>query len=477
MAKIRVAQIKDLSLETVSGAQTITIGTGNSIVPLTAVSPLTETGKVVNGFEVNGNTIKPLFTEISFANYYTKTEVDNAITTATADMATQTWVGTQLADYSTTTQMNSAINTATADMATQTWVGNQFTEKLANYYTKTEVDNAITTATADMATQTWVGTQLADYVKKTDIATAIGTSPVVTKVASEKAVADYVADQLALIDTQAYTAGNGIDITNHVVSAKVKANDQVLSVDANGLQTTIGIEYDADAKEIKLVGIGGAQIGDAIDATDFIKDGMLKSVTLDGTDLVLTWNTDGDPNEDGTKGDVVRVPLGTLVDVYTADEQYITLGTDNKFSHKEQNVDTGVHGSKTSNFEFEIPTVQVDKAGHVTSINKVEVEIPTATTIASTSGEGLATEGAVKTYVDNAFTAQATKHVHQEANATTITLNSTPVSTENSNFDVYQNGIRLNESEFSVSGTTLTITPEVDHVAGDKYLVCYVAKA
>lgn len=459
MAKIRVAQIKDLSLT--DGV--ITIG-GQTITPLTTVAPLTETGKVVSGFEVTGNTIKPVFTEISFAGYATETFVDNAISTA-------------LADYSTTTEMNSAINSAISTAlnaySTTEQMNSAISTALADYYTQDEIDSTL----GNYVLATTLATTLQDYVLKSSINAGTLAPTSTTTIPSEKTVADYVTAQLATLDTTAYTAGNGIDITNHVVSAKVATGEKVLSVDANGLKTTIGITYDETNKEIKLVGIDGAQIGDAIDATDFIKDGMLKSAELDGTDLVLTWNTDGDPDDDGNTGDVVRIPLGSLVDVYTADEIYITLGAGNKFSHKEQNVDTGIHGSKTDNLNFSIPTVQVDKAGHVTSINKVDVAIPTATTIASTAGTGLATEGAVKNYVDGQFSAQATKHVHQSETTTTITLTSTIVSTDKSNFDVYQNGIRLNDSEFSVSGQVLTITPEVAHVADDKYLVCYVAKA
>lgn len=467
MAKIRIAQVQDLGILDSNGVKSIQIGT--PITPLTSVAPLTGTG-FVSGFAVSGNTIVPSFTEVDFAGYATETFVGNAISTA-------------LADYSTTTQMNSAISsaisTALADYSTTEQMNSAISAALANYYTKAEIDATL----GNYVTATSLATTLNDYVLKSSINAGTLATTSTTTIPSEKTVADYVTAQLSTLDTTAYTAGNGIDITNHKVSAVVKTGDNVLSVDDNGLQTTIGIAYDETKKEIKLVGIGGAQIGNAIDATDFIKDGMLKSVTLDGTDLVLTWNTDGDPNDDGTTGDVVRVPLGSLVDVYTADETYIKLGANNKFSHVEKDVDTAsTYGGKSADFSnaslvFSLPKFTVDKAGHVNTISNDVVTIPTTTTIADGSGAGLATEGAVKTYVDNAFTAQATKHVHQESTTTTISLGSTPVSIENSNFDVYQNGIRLNESEFAVSGTTLTITPEVAHVAGDKYLVCYVAKA
>ena len=66
------------------------------------------------------------------------------ISTATADMATQTWVTEK--GYQNSTQVQQAITTATTDMATQTWVTGQ------GYATT----SALTSATADMATQTWV---------------------------------------------------------------------------------------------------------------------------------------------------------------------------------------------------------------------------------------------------------------------------------------------------------------------------------
>lgn len=62
------------------------------------------------------------------------------ITTATNDMATQTWVTTQ--GYATTSTVDSKISTATADMATQTWVGQQ------NYATTSNVNSLISAAVA-----------------------------------------------------------------------------------------------------------------------------------------------------------------------------------------------------------------------------------------------------------------------------------------------------------------------------------------
>lgn len=59
----------------------------------------------------------------------------------------------------------SDISTATEDMATQTWVNEK------GYQTSTQVQQAITTATTDMATKTWVTTQ--NYATTSNVNTLI----------------------------------------------------------------------------------------------------------------------------------------------------------------------------------------------------------------------------------------------------------------------------------------------------------------
>ena len=66
------------------------------------------------------------------------------ISTATADMATQTWVTEK--GYQTSTQVQQAITTATTDMATQTWVTSQ------NYATTSNVNNLINQAVSTVYT-------------------------------------------------------------------------------------------------------------------------------------------------------------------------------------------------------------------------------------------------------------------------------------------------------------------------------------
>ena len=96
----------------------------------------------------------------------------------------------------------------------------------------------------------------------------------------------------------------------------VAEGDKVLSLAAETglLSATIAMSYDSDNKTIKLVGKDGADLG-SVDATPFIKDGMLSDVEYnpDNNTLTFTWNTDS-----GKKSDTVV--LSDIIEPYTAGE-------------------------------------------------------------------------------------------------------------------------------------------------------------
>lgn len=96
------------------------------------------------------------------------------------------------------------------------------------------------------------------------------------------------------------------EVDEFIEAAKKHADDN----DAN---FTYSIAYDSTNKKIQLVGANGGATTD-IDATAFIKDGMIETVALsdDGENLVITWNTDA-----GKENSVTTIPLSGLVDVYT----------------------------------------------------------------------------------------------------------------------------------------------------------------
>jgi hypothetical protein len=97
--------------------------------------------------------------------------------------------------------------------------------------------------------------------------------------------------------------------------------DKILAVDANGdLSSTISIAHvkseDGTKNEIVLRGIDGVQIGEPIDASEFVVDGFLDSVSYDSTthELVFVFNE----YHEGVEGQKeVRVDLTTYIDNHT----------------------------------------------------------------------------------------------------------------------------------------------------------------
>ena len=78
------------------------------------------------------------------------------------------------------------------------------------------------------------------------------------------------------------------------------------------ISTTLGLTYDSATKKINLTGIGSAVIA-SVDATDFIKDGMVEGVSFDPEtkNLTITFNTESGKED-------IKVDLSDLVDTYTA---------------------------------------------------------------------------------------------------------------------------------------------------------------
>ena len=90
--------------------------------------------------------------------------------------------------------------------------------------------------------------------------------------------------------------------------------DAATLLSAKEYTDNLSIAYDSDAKEIKLMS-GETQIGTAIDATDFIKDGMVSNAELvagEGEDagkmfIEITFNSDAE-------SEPIRIDVSSLVD-------------------------------------------------------------------------------------------------------------------------------------------------------------------
>lgn len=92
----------------------------------------------------------------------------------------------------------------------------------------------------------------------------------------------------------------------------VATDDKVLGLNGTLLSSTLNLKYDSTTKKIQLLGIKNAVIAE-VDASDFIKDGMVNTVSFDPKSkaLTITFNTDSGK-------ETITVDLSSLVDTYTA---------------------------------------------------------------------------------------------------------------------------------------------------------------
>ena len=199
----------------------------------------------------------------------------------------------------------------------------------------------------------------------------------------------------------------------------VKADDKVLSLTEKKLSATLGLSYDSENKKIKLTGINKAEIA-SIDATDFIKDGMLKSASFTGAAgeggqhkncIKLVFNSDG-------PADPIYIDVSSLVDTYTAKAGSGLTLNDHEFGIDTSVIATAQSVTNVSNTVSSLSGTAVQSASAAAESNYVKATVsksgtaltvgatatiqPMSTASASTSApkKGLAEASDVKTYVD-----------------------------------------------------------------------------
>lgn len=142
----------------------------------------------------------------------------------------------------------------------------------------------------------------------------------------------------------------------------VAEGDKVLGLSEKKLSSTLNLKYDSTAKKIQLLGINDALIAE-IDATDFIKDGMVDDVRFDPDSKVLTiiFNT-----VSGKKD--IPVNLSSLVDTYTAGDGITIAGNvvSVKRDPKSEGdfLSVGTAGVKISGVQNAIDTAKDEVIGH-----------------------------------------------------------------------------------------------------------------
>ena len=158
-----------------------------------------------------------------------------------------------------------------------------------------------------------------------------------------------------------------VDLNNQkTISLIIDSTDKVLTQGENGLLANISMSYVSTDKKIYLYGKDSTTAISTIDASDFVKDGMLSSVkystgddahtTAEGPYLVFTWNTDSGVTTP------MWVSLKGLVDIYTGTTNEIVV-EDNVISLAEA-IKNAIAAALT---EISVSTSEVDSKGYVSA--------------------------------------------------------------------------------------------------------------
>ena len=155
----------------------------------------------------------------------------------------------------------------------------------------------------------------------------------------------------AVADKLVELAGKDVDLENQIDNIEAQLSvSKVKDVKYNRDDKTIYILYNDDTRST------------GFDASDFIVDGMLSSVTYDVTAHTMTfiWNTDAGSKE-------ITVNLDQIITPYAADEEYIHLGNGHTFEAVigEIGFDEG-----TGKFTVSGNTALVDTTVLVKAVNK-----------------------------------------------------------------------------------------------------------
>ena len=197
-------------------------------------------------------------------------------------------------------------------------------------------DGAIISTAASGDTLT-ISADLSDYALKTELPTELGVMSVAGAEAIEVDNADD-ANPVVKLKLDAAPGNVVFEQSNSGLKASVDLSEYRKIADDE--DTKYGIVYDSATRKIKLTNDATQA---EIDASDFIKDGMIVSVDVVNEDdqkkqgrfLKIVWNT-ADLDDDDV---VTYVNLSDLIDVYTADETSLEL-KENKFSIKDSGVTT-----------------------------------------------------------------------------------------------------------------------------------------
>jgi hypothetical protein len=262
----------------------------------------------------------------------------------------------------------------------------------------------------------------------------------------------------------------------------VKADEKILKLEGTEFSTVASLNYVAATEtseaKIQLLGIDGALVSE-IDATPFVKDGMLEDVEYDAAfnTLTFTWNTVA-----GSKID--SVILSDIIEPYTAGNGLNLSGNEfnvNLAASSEGFLTVDANGLKLSGVQDAINTAKEEaatdatgKANQALADAKADAALIYATkeyvstipdnytetnvisyinkkaeeTLAATQGDSSETVASVKQQLDN----------YKSENDTKVNANTTSITTINEKLTTIESGANANKIEVvKVNGTALEI--------------------
>jgi hypothetical protein len=260
-----------------------------------------------------------------FSDYYTSAQTEN----------TYSKTGHTHSEYVTSgdvqTQINTALSGETArtenaysktghthsEYVTSGDVQNQISSGLTDYYTSAQTESAITDVMSVIESNERVTAFAFNDVNDrfTDYYTSAQTDTAIQNAVSGINLGDYYTSA----QTESTIANAIADETARTESVYLKEHQSLSGVGAS-------IVYNSDVTKVQLKNSGGQVISE-FDASLFIKDGMLSSVTIDNVEisgtsapcLVMVFNTDA-----GTSN--INVPLSLI---FKPDNYYTSAQTNN----------------------------------------------------------------------------------------------------------------------------------------------------
>lgn len=190
---------------------------------------------------------------------------------------------------------------------------------------------------------------------------------------------------------------------NYITSTDIPTNVSAFTNDAGYLtshQSLAGVvataQYNSTSKKIEFYNPSGTKLSTDIDASAFVKDGMIDTVEISNGKLVISFNTDAGKED-------IEIPIS---DIFNASNYYTKSETNTQINSAITDLNLGTASTKNystdMNTDANLPTTAAIKS-YITNKNFATVsQIPT-TTSQLTNNSGFITSADIPTNV-SAFT-------------------------------------------------------------------------